>query len=617
MWFTAPSGAGKSVVVRQFCRNVSGTYLSIDANPPPTPDRVLQRLVGELVENLPDLYPSARRPSGRPTDLLRTISSARPGTTLVIDHVQRLPRPEARRFICALSRLAFDTIFVSKSPPPTQFRLRLVQCPPLSEEEISAFRRLYAPKTAMPLSALATLSQGQALPLRLLLSSGITSIAQIIQHAPVAGVQAASAAVAITGGYVEEAIFRRAFGVDVHALAWLQQTGLLALAVRHYQAHDQLVAAASTPSARLLGQAGRFLATQALRWRQDLWANRALLSFVASHGYTSTMVPAIESAAAALIRVNDWDNIIDALDRILLDFRSLPGPTLFIAAEAAHIAKHDVVDKVTTALRPFRNNRTVANQLRIIRSERLFWQGDFQTSARLATKAIAQTPPPPLAAQARLNLAIAKFFQGKWDSALADLGAIASRNASLRTRGWAQLISGTVHALRGENLPLGIGLLQRAIQLLQSIGDEVGSAIAWNNLGEVWWKSGELRSAVVCLGTARDLSKSRGDRATELESTRNLLHTHLRLDGPNAPTVSELRRELMALLKVITDLTEHMQAWNTLATVALYQDNRKEAKRFIAKARQYTKGNPEYEIYTHGNAACTQRSTLGPPCRAS
>jgi ATP/maltotriose-dependent transcriptional regulator MalT len=46
-----------------------------------------------------------------------------------------------------------------------------------------------------------------------------------------------------------------------------------------------------------------------------------------------------------------------------------------------------------------------------------------------------------------------------------------------------------------------------------------------------------------------------------------------------------------------------MQAWNTLATVALYQGDRDRAAALIETAQRYTRGNVEYEIYTLANGS--------------
>jgi hypothetical protein len=108
---------------------------------------------------------------------------------------------------------------------------------------------------------------------------------------------------------------------------------------------------------------------------------------------------------------------------------------------------------------------------------------------------------------------------------------------------------------------------------------------------------------LVCLGRALELAQARGDRATELETVRNLLHAHLRLDGPHSPEVRQLSETLEALLSEISDLTEHMQAWNTLATVSLYAGDRDRAAALIEMADRYTRGNVEYEIYTLANVS--------------
>jgi tetratricopeptide (TPR) repeat protein len=601
VWFTGPSGAGKSVLVRQFSRSVNATYFSIEPDRATSTEEVLDALLGEVVEDSPGLFPSARRPPGKPQEVLRYVCERRPGSMIVIDHVDRLPPIERKQLAEAMLSLPVDVVLVGNIPAPRAVNVFVAECPPLSAEEVELFRRAYAPDAKIPAEMLWTVSGGWPLRLRALLISGATSVTEILDRAPVSGVRQAAHAIGVAGGYVDESSFRRHLKLDVDSLSWLERTGLVSFIADHYKAHDELAATQRGASRRLIQRVGAYWATQVRETPQHLWACRALLSFVARQGYRSSMDRAIRTAAEGLIRVNDWDILGRALTEVVRTCKRSSRAALYIAAEAAHISRHDIVDDVAAALEVLKPSSTVSNELNLILSERFFWSGDFSRAAELSCSVLASSNKPEFFARAHLNLAITRFFEGDWDAAMHELATFEKRSVKPRTRAWSQLIAGTVHALRGVDVLLGTQLLQRCIQVLTHIGDDVGAAIAWNNLGEIRWKLRDLRSALVCLGTALELARARGDRATELEAVRNLLHTHLRLHGPQSMEVLKLSETLEALLGEIADLTEHMQAWNTLATVALYQGDRDRAGVLISTAQPYTRGNAEYDIYTLAN----------------
>ena len=603
VWFTGPSGAGKSVLVRQFSRSVRGTYVSIEPERAGCVEDVLDAVLSEVVEDSPELFPSARRPPGNRVDILRYVCERRPGSVIVIDHVERPPALERKRLAETMLSLPVDVILVGNTLAPTGVSLYVAECPRLSEGEVELFRRAYAPEASTPAHILSTMSGGWPLRLRALLTSGATSVGEILNRAPLTGVRSAADAIGVAGGYVDESLFRRVLRLDVDSFAWLERTGLVSFTTDHYRAHDELVAAQREASTSLIRQVAVYWAAQVRETPQHLWACRALLSFVALHGYHTFMDRAIRTAAEGLIRVNDWDVLRRALTRVVYTSKRPSRAALYIAAEAAHIARHDIVDEVAKALESTASTPSVSAELNLILSERFFWSGDFLRAAGLANSVLAESSNREFIARAHLNLAITRFFEGNWEIAQNELAAFERRSVRPRTRAWSQLIAGTVQALRGVDVQSGTQLLQRAIQVLTHIGDDVGAAIAWNNLGEIRWKLRDFRSALVCLGRALELAQARGDRATELEAVRNLVHAHLRLHGPHSAEVRRLSESLEALLGEISDVTEHMQAWNTLATVALYQGDRDRAAALIETAQRYTRGNVEYEIYTLANGS--------------
>lgn len=65
----------------------------------------------------------------------------------------------------------------------------------------------------------------------------------------------------------------------------------------------------------------------------------------------------------------------------------------------------------------------------------------------------------------------------------------------------------------------------------------------------------------------------------------------------------KIEDEMLLLLKDVTDKTELMQVYNTLATAAIYKYDKERAKEYLEIVIDLTEGNMEYELYTCINIA--------------
>ena len=422
----------------------------------------------------------------------------------------------------------------------------------------------------------------------------------------------AAAAVAATGGYVDETLFRKVFGLDLAALEWLNNSGLLSFVSDHYAAHDELRLLQRKRTVRLTNLARKYWSEQVTATPQHLWACRSLLSFVGRSGYDRLIDSVILEAARTLIQINDsgTDSTGDNRNSQLWGSR-LPRRNIYCGRSGAHRATRRGRYICSSHWRN-RLSKNTNLQLNLILSERYLWSGDFDKAESLVKSIFDMNERPELKARAHLNLGLIFFFKGLWDRALSELTSINRALLKPRTAGWMQMIEGTIRGIRGQ----GTSVLQHAIQLLQASNDEVGLAIGLNNLGELRWRTGDFRSALVCLTKALELCRVRGDRATELDAERNLVNLYLRIGETKSFELTEHITKLNALLSEVPDKTEHMQAWNTLATVALFQGEQALAAEYIAKAHQYTKNNVEYHIYTLVNESflnCIQGKLAAEP----
>ena len=68
-------------------------------------------------------------------------------------------------------------------------------------------------------------------------------------------------------------------------------------------------------------------------------------------------------------------------------------------------------------------------------------------------------------------------------------------------------------------------------------------------------------------------------------------------------TAEKIEDEMLLLLNKVTDKTELMQVYNTLATASIYKYDMEKAKEYLEIVTGMTERNLEYELYTCINAA--------------
>ena len=189
IWFTGISGAGKTVLLQQFSKAVRGCYVAVDPEKSQTAATVLDLLVTQIVDNNPGLFPSGRRPAGNTERSLLNICQALPGIVLIIDQSERLPEPEIIRLIRSIGNLPVDLILASNRRSLLREKLWQFETPPLTDEEIKLFQAAFAPESSATADLLAKASHRSPLKLRALLTTGVTSAADIVALAPIPGVE--------------------------------------------------------------------------------------------------------------------------------------------------------------------------------------------------------------------------------------------------------------------------------------------------------------------------------------------------------------------------------------------------------------------------------------------
>ncbi len=609
IWLYGKSGLGKTTLIQQLKDKIAHCiYCSVPSFGEKVYFDIKSQLSGEIVEQLPYLIPSGRPPTGDIENTFKYLADHLPGSLLAIDHLERLSSELVFQLVEELNSTSLDVILVSQNPPLPNLNVYPWLCPTLSIDEIKLFCSQYN-FSGFSATYLQAITGGLPLELRKFLSTETGSQDGFTEATKSPKMRRSMVAVALSGGYVDEQLFREIFNLNLEDLTLLEEMGMIYFSDDHYLPHDSLIAISSELKTSVkVNTIQNYWCQQVLSTPQNLWACQMLINTFIQNDcdddcdgdWDEPLLTALRS----MVRIRNW-LAVESVGKKLLEVYAEPSKSIiYIAEELIHIARYDVVDTITKSLRELNLDFENSARISLIESEREFWYGNYERSIALSENIVHQITSPYLKARADVNMGIAHFFKGEWAEAINHLSLANDHTvAEPRTLGWSRIILGTILGLRGTNITEGRYLLQSSIRLLEQIGDDVGVAIAWNNLGEMTWKLKEYRTALAYLSMGQKLAESVDDRATQLEITRNLVHVRLRLNGVYSHELEEVINRLKNFLSEIQDPTEQMQAWNTLASVAAYRGDLKSLEEMIQKAHPFTIDNCEYHIYTLANQA--------------
>lgn len=303
----------------------------------------------------------------------------------------------------------------------------------------------------------------------------------------------------------------------------------------------------------------------------------------------------IKSLMTYCINHYDWKSLELVLQYLIKikDIHSI----LKAGTELAHVAKGIIleIDSEVNVLLP----QDMRFQWNIIKSEVLFWKGEFNESIALSQEMISKSINELLKQNVFLNLGIAHFFLGNWKDSEDALDCITTEDK--RIDGWKKLIIGTIYAIRGVNFSNGVFLLNSCIENLKAINDIVGLGIAYANLGECYYKKGMYSYAYHYLELGESYTILSHDAATELEILRIKLMVYIADNHVFDADANTIEQSILDKVAEVNDKTELMQVYNSLATAAAYKYDIIGLQNYIRKAQSLTEGNLEYGLYTRLN----------------
>lgn len=403
-------------------------------------------------------------------------------------------------------------------------------------------------------------------------------------------------------GFTDIRLFCDTFNLNINEVIKLKYCGLIREESERFVPHESLFEYYSYDKTAILNSslAEKYWQKQMYVTPKNTFVCNLMLTYIKQKGlgWLDESESMLELLATYCLSEYKWDEL-EALFPFFIDLKRTD---LIIKSsqQLAHVARsyilqfNDVLQKILCI-----KDRNIWNA---IRCEIFYWIGDFDKCINISSDLLTMISlENTLKSYIHLNLAIAHFFLGEWNLANNNLNKIFG--ASKRIEGWKNLISGTIDAIRGVDFNKGVSRLNDSIRDLGEINDIIGLGIAYGNLGECYLKKGEFLLAQSYLDYGEKYTILSNDYATHLEILRNKLLVAINEKHAFDIVAEKIEDEILLLLKKVSDKTELMQVYNTLATASIYKYDKEQAKEYLKIVIDLTEGNMEYELYTCINVA--------------
>jgi tetratricopeptide (TPR) repeat protein/GTPase SAR1 family protein len=597
--FCGESGIGKTFVLNQLVGEMpDSVYISIV----PEGIRLLETLENQVAtavaEQMVSLFPSGS-PLISPQKTFEYIGGKARGFLVVIDHGERILDNLLSSLIEEIRKYGVQVLIGSRSDAKITEDLILFRCPSFSLQETQTLIELETSENSI--NAVDALAQTGGNPLRLrqlVLQEDYGLITYNSKYTKLLKALSASF------GFIDIDLFSETFNIDKKEIYELQEQGLIQNQGYNYVPHDSILQGISFEH-------------DDLRCAQTYWSRQMLVTRKMIHParmltwcITRTRVisdiddRALEWALEEIWRAKEWA-LLKELSQVIRNNLSSIEKSIFKISEIL-VEQGNVSDTEDLVLHLLNRDLQESSKAKcyLLRARYGWWFGDYAKTIELAADIISDPGISEYHPQAHLEKGIAHFFRGEWDIAKLHLRLADNPNiAEPRTVGWSRLILGTIDGIRGVNLLEGKQKLESSIRILQQIEDYFGLCVAYGNLGEVTWKSGEPEKAWEQLQQGLKYAVDAGNETNQLENKRNQLHVLMRLEGVETARFNKLLLEISSLDLAKYGEMECMQVYNSLATVFAYKGQAEQCLEYIHLASKITKGNEEYEIYTLANKA--------------
>lgn len=517
--------------------------------------------------------------------------------TIILDHAERLKRDDLNEILCKFHKGNIKLIAFSRiSLRNCKFSISNIQCPDFSRMEFKHFLANYnIVSSSSEESRLYELYKNR--PQQLIQYAKKISNNQIFKSC-----KQTIYYICECDGFVDLRVFCDTFNINVDEVIKLIKCGLLRKEKERFVPHESLFEYYSYDKAAVMNSilAERYWQKQMYAAPQNTCVCNLVLAYIKKKGLgwlddSKSILKLLTSYCLSKYKWRDLETLFPFFIEEKCNHLIIK-----VSQQLAHVARNYILQFNDVLQELFCDEEK--NIWNAIRGEILYWVGDFDECIRISND-LLKIPflEDNIKNYVYLNLAIAYFFLGKWNLSNDNLNNISK--SSKRMEGWKNLISGTIDAIRGVNFDEGIERLKNSIKILSEIDDIIGVGIAYGNLGECYLKKGEFFLAQSYLNCGETYTILSNDYATHLEILRNKLLVVMSENHAFDVTAEKIEDEMLLLLNKVTDKTELMQVYNTLATASIYKYDMEKAKEYLEIVTGMTERNLEYELYTCINAA--------------
>ncbi len=580
---TGDSGLGKSYFLRQIVKLEDNTfYISIPKLSGFNFDLILN-LMAQEVSNKTNFIHDVD-----PKRFLLFYDSIHPYSLFIVDHIDHLTDEVANALISFLSTLKSQTIVSSRKAPPTGKNCKVLPLPVLGDEDLDdIYKELHIEPSSI--------NRNKVL-------EGSTSYIEVLQNfyhmsrSVQILINKTVYAVLASGGYIHESIFIKHFDIDLKELNNLKKMGVLILHDGFYYPHDRLYEDAnSNHILNLSNQAYEY-------WKEELLVPniKSIHQFIL---ILKSFSPGFNQSDSNLFR-----ELINKLNGkqnqyfLLLLYDYLCDQKLDV--DLIITLSNSMIDigRFELAYNLLKKDSYQDPAINVLKAECLWWEGKFHETIELVDDCLINKLNPLEESHLLCSRGIAFFFLGQWDKAINDLNVVVQNKTSSSNKSLflAYCVLATIYGIRGTDFTECTMNFIAAIKIASKLKNFSWIAIAYGNIGEIFWKAGMIEDSIKTLEVAESLSNLSGNDALNLEINRNLLHAYNR-----SGEASKSQKHIKKIEDVYQNSNQtyvKMQLLNSMITYYVLNEDKKYSL-LIFEANEATKENMEYQIYTQANLA--------------
>lgn len=490
---TGESGIGKSHFLRNMAENEENTYyVSIPNRKNITLNLILNLVTQEITKQKNTNFDID------PERYLLFFDSLHPYSLFILDHTENLTAQVNLALISFLKKFKSQIIISTKEIAGNFSPSEMVIMPELNEAAIKELLKELNISSNVNIDGLLECSNYlQVLKKIHSITNGAISNKNVIE------------AIISTGGYANQTLFCKKFKIANKEINKLKNAGVI---IKHddlYYPHDSLYDKVSDENVYKLSN----LACS--YWKEECKSNsiKSIYQYILVLTYFNPNfdIKDEELFINIISRLHGRNNMhfLLSLYGYLIEQDLTPALTTKMAESLIDISKYEMAKNIINKCNigcPILNSLSV---------ECLWWEGNFEQTIINANRYLSENNTANSKYNLMCSRGIAHFFLGDWQSAKTDLSTIVAHkeDANNKCLFMSYCVLATIDGIRGTCFPGSIENFIAAIEVAKKAKKHSWIAIAFGNIGEIFWKAGYADFAIKILNIADELSYLNGNDA--------------------------------------------------------------------------------------------------------